>query len=179
MKDKLDIFTNKLLEWNRVHNLTGAKSKEEIQKNIQDSLEPLKYIKKDFKDALDIGTGAGFPGLILAIAMPDTKWRLVEPRKKRAGFLNYIKSMLDLKNVEVVMDRLEDIEPKKYELITSRAVMKTKELINLAKDFISPDTTLLFYKGSDVKKEIEGLKNYKIYENSNRKYLILKGEDVI
>ncbi len=179
MKDKLDIFTQKLLEWNKVHNLTGAKTKEDVKKNIDDSLKGLKYLKGEYANALDIGTGAGFPGLILAIANPKTRWTLVEPRKKRASFLNYIKSLLDLDNVEVVMKRVEDMEPKKYDLITSRAVMKTKDLVDMASDFIYPDTTLLFYKGSELDRELEGFENYRVHTDGNRRYLILKGEDVV
>jgi len=173
------IFIEKLLQWNRVHNLTGAKTKEEIEKNIKDSLYPLKFLDIRPNIALDVGTGAGFPGLILAMAMPDTKWYLVEPRNKRAAFLNYIKSLLDLKNVEIIKKRVEDIKPFKADLITSRAVMKTKDLIFLIRDFIDKDTILIFYKGENLKDELDGIKDYKIYENKKRKYLFLKGKDVI
>lgn len=176
---KCDLFTKKLLEWNKIHNLTGAKNKEEIEKNIKDSLYPLKFLNIHPKKALDVGSGAGFPGLILAMAMSDTKWFLVEPRNKRAAFLNYIKTLLDLKNVEVLKKRIEEIEPFKVDLITSRAVMKTKDLIDLVKDFIYEDTILLFYKGENVEDELKGIKNYKIYEKDKRRYLILKGKDVI
>ena len=179
MKEKLDLFTQKLLEWNKVHNLTGAKTTEEIEANIADSLKPLEFLDESYEKALDIGTGAGFPGLILAIAMPRTHWTLVEPRQKRAAFLNYIKTLFELPNVEVKMARIEEIEPFKADLITSRAVMKTKDLIDLTKPFIKPETTLLLYKGSDVEKELEGIENYRIVDEGRRKYLILKGEDVV
>lgn len=177
--NKVEIFIEKLLEWNKIHNLTGAKTKEDIEKNIQDSLNVLKYIDFNPKTAMDIGTGAGFPGLILAMAMPDTKWFLVEPRNKRAAFLNYIKSLLDLKNVVVLKKRVEEIEPFKVDLITSRAVMKTKELIDLIKDFLKPDTLIMFFKGENVENELKVIKNYKIYKNDKRRYLIIKGKDAI
>ena len=179
MKEKLDLFTQKLLEWNKVHNLTGAKTPQEIEANIADSLKPLEYLDEPYENALDIGTGAGFPGLILAIAMPKTHWTLAEPRQKRAAFLNYIKTLLDLTNVEVKMSRVEEIEPFEADLITSRAVMKTKDLIDLTKPFIAPRSTLLFYKGSEVEKELEGIENYRLVDEGRRKYLILKGEDVV
>ena len=179
MRKKLDLFTRKLLEWNQVHNLTGAKTIEEVEANIADSLKPLEFLEGDFEQALDVGTGAGFPGLVLAIAMPKTHWRLVEPRKKRAAFLNYIKSLLDLANVEVKMARIEEIEPFEAHLITSRAVMKTKDLIDLTKPFIAPQTTLLFYKGSEVEKELEKIENYRLVDEGRRKYLILKGVDIV
>lgn len=176
--DKLNLFTQKLLEWNRVHNLTGAKTKEEIQANISDSLKALEFLDQKHKRAIDIGTGAGFPGLILAIAMPDTRWLLVEPRKKRAAFLNYIKTLLDLQNVTVAMKRIEEVAPFKADLITSRAVMKTNDLIKLAKPFIAPQTTLLFYKGEDVQNELQKIKNFQLYPRNKGYYLIIKGEDV-
>jgi len=131
------------------------------------------------KIALDVGSGAGFPGLVLAMAMPDTKWYLIEPRNKRAAFLNYIKSLLNLKNVTIIKKRVQDIEPFKAELITSRAVMKTKELLELIKDFISSDTAVVLYKGENVKEEVKDLKNYEIIEFDKRKYLILKDFDAI
>jgi len=176
---KKEAFIQKLLEWNKIHNLTGAKTKEEIEKNIADSINGLQCLKNEPKTALDVGSGAGFPGLILAMAMPDTKWFLVEPRNKRVAFLNYIKSVLDLKNVEVIKNRVEKIQSFKVDLITSRAVMKTKDLISLVKNFIHKDTILLFYKGENVENKLEEIKNYKIYKDKKRRYLFLKGSDVI
>ncbi len=178
MKEKLDLFTQKLLEWNQVHNLTGAKTKEEVAKNIEDSLRGLEYLQGEFQKAIDIGTGAGFPGLVLAIAMPKTQWLLVEPRKKRASFLNYTKTLLDLQNVEVAMKRIEEVEPSKVDLITSRAVMKTKDLLKLLKPFTTPTTTLLLYKGENVEDELQEIKRFKLYPRYKGYYLVLKGEDV-
>ncbi len=172
-----ELFVEKLLEWNQIHNLTGATTKQQIQKNIEDSLKALEYIEVKPKAAMDIGTGAGFPGLILAMAMPKTKWYLIEPRNKRVAFLNYIKSLLDLKNVEIIQKRVEEIKPFKVDLITSRAVMKTKDLLQLVKEFIKDDTILALYKGKNVEDEVKGLKNYQIYQNGKRRYLIIKGED--
>ena len=179
MKEKLEFFADRLLEWNKVHNLTGAKSKEEVQANIKDSLYPLRFLDQNIKKALDIGTGAGFPGLVLAIAMPQTHWVLAEPRQKRASFLRYIASSLDLNNVEVAPKRVEQIEPFAADLITSRAVTKTPLLLDLAKSFITPDTTLLLYKGEEVDKELHNLTNYRLEPRGKRNYLILKGRDVV
>ncbi len=172
-----ETFVEKLLEWNRIHNLTGATTKEQIQKNIEDSLKALEYIDTKPKVAMDIGTGAGFPGLVLAMAMPQTKWYLIEPRNKRAAFLNYIKSLLDLKNVEVLKKRVEEIEPFKADLITSRAVMKTKDLLQLVREFIRDDSVIVLYKGENVENEVKELKNYQIFQNGKRRYLIIKGKD--
>ena len=75
---KLEAFSLLLFEWNQIHNLTGAKNIAAIYDNIVDSLYPLTFIEVP-KTLLDVGTGAGFPGLVLAIALPQTEVLLAEP----------------------------------------------------------------------------------------------------
>ena len=150
-----------------------------VDANIEDSLYPLQFLPDNIEKALDIGTGAGFPGLILAITMPHTKWTLAEPRKKRASFLHYIKTLLDLQNVDVQMKRVEDLPPQKFDLITSRAVMPAADLIALTKQFIAPNTTILLYKGDRAKEEGQQFRHFTIYPHGKRNYLVIKGEDVI
>ncbi|HHB94055.1 MAG TPA: 16S rRNA (guanine(527)-N(7))-methyltransferase RsmG, partial [Campylobacterales bacterium] len=87
--EKFDKFSTFLMEWNAIHNLTGAKTRGEIFANIEDSLYPTKFIDTP-SSILDVGTGAGFPGLILAIAYPNARVVLCEPRNKRASFLKFV-----------------------------------------------------------------------------------------
>ncbi len=174
IRDNLETFTTTLLEYNKTHNITGLKNKSEIKKNIQDAIFPIKYLH-DIKIAIDIGTGAGFPGLILAMAMPDTFFYLVEPRVKRSAFLHLIKAKCKLKNIKIINDRIENIKPFKVDLITSRAVADTNLLIKLSKDFISKDTVLLFYKGESVEKELNKKFSYNIIKKDKRRYLFIKG----
>ena len=174
LKEKFEKFTNELLKWNKTHKLTNYNTKEEIFEQIEDSLYPLERIK-DKKTAIDIGTGAGFPGLILSIAMPDTKWYLVEPLKKRYSFLNYIKIILNLKNVTVVPKRLENSNIDPVELITSRAVMPTKEIIKIANPFLQKNGTILLYKGSSALDEIKNIKADIISKNK-RNYIFINKE---
>jgi len=172
--EQLKIFTNELLKWNKVHKFTNYKTKEEIQEQIEDSLYPLDKIIHT-KSALDIGTGAGFPGLILAIAMPETKWYLVEPLKKRYSFLNYMKIKLGLKNVEIIPSRLENADIKPVELITTRAVMPTAKIIEISKPCFQKDGKILLYKGSSVLDELKDLNlKAEIISKGHRNYLILK-----
>jgi len=171
MNEKLEKFTKELLRWNKTHKLTNY-NEEEIKEQIKDSLYPLEKIK-DAKTAIDIGTGAGFPGLILAIAMPQTKWYLVEPLKKRYSFLNYIKTILNLKNTQIVPKRLEEAEIEKADLITSRAVMPTKDILKIAKPYLKKDGTILLYKGSNVLDELEGIKA-SIISKGKRNYVFIK-----
>jgi len=176
MNKKFEIFTNELLKWNKTHKLTNYNTKDEINEQIKDSLYPLEDIKNK-KSAIDIGTGAGFPGLILAIAMPDTKWYLVEPLKKRYSFLNYLKILLNLKNTQIIPKRLEDADIPKAELITSRAVMPTKEIIKIAKPFLYENGTILLYKGSNVLNELESIKA-KIKSKDKRNYVFINSKDI-
>ncbi len=171
-KEKFAKFANELLKWNKTHKFTNYTSKEEIFEQIEDSLYPLDKIK-DKKSAIDIGTGAGFPGLILAIAMPDTKWNLVEPLKKRYSFLNYMKIILGLKNVNVIPKRIENSNLTPVELITTRAVMPTEKIIELSTPFLQKNATILLYKGSNALNEIKNI-NASIINKGNRNYVFIK-----
>ncbi len=172
---KVEIFIELLLKYNQTHNITGAKNKEAAMKNVEDSIYPLNFLHvKTIQKAIDIGTGAGFPGLLLALALPETHFVLFEPIAKKSAFLHLAKSTLELKNVEVSTNRVEKVTPFKVDLISSRAVTNTKMLISLCKDFIDPQTLLLFYKGELVQEEIEGLHNCEIHQKGKRNYLIMK-----
>ncbi|MDD5548285.1 MAG: 16S rRNA (guanine(527)-N(7))-methyltransferase RsmG, partial [Sulfurovaceae bacterium] len=131
--EKLDKFSDILLEWNKIHNLTGAKDKKSVYENIIDALYPISFISFP-KNVLDVGTGAGFPGLVLAIAKEESHFTLCEPLKKRATFLRFVVTMLGLSNVTVVSKRVEDLEVFNFDLITSRAVTNTKLLLSLTQN---------------------------------------------
>lgn len=172
-------YKEHLHKWNKIHNLTGAKDEDTLNNFIYDALYPVKFLPK-VNSLMDIGTGAGFPGMILALALPDTEITLVEPLTKRASFLQFIKADLGLKNVTVVKKRVEQMEPKIFDIITSRAVTDTKMLLKLSENFRDKNSKLLFYKGEKVFDEInEGIKDmdYKIIEKDNRHYLLL-GENI-
>ena len=80
---KVDLFTTLLLKYNQTHNITGAKTKEAVLKNVEDSVYPLNFLDVSaLKQAIDVGTGAGFPGLLLALALPDVHFTLFEPIAK-------------------------------------------------------------------------------------------------
>ena len=172
-------YKEHLFKWNRIHNLTGAKNEEMLNDFIYDSLFPITFLP-EVKSLMDIGTGAGFPGMILALGLPQTEVTLVEPLTKRASFLQFIKADLGLTNVTVVKKRVEEMEPKTFDLITSRAVTDTKMLLQLSTNFRDADTKFLFYKGEKVFDEMrdvhENMK-HKVIETKNRHYLLL-GEDI-
>ena len=173
---RCDDFISLLQEWGSVHNLTGNLHTLQIEENIVDSIYPLKFLNH-FENFADIGTGAGYPGMLLAIARPNIKATLIEPKAKRVAFLNFVKNTLKLDNVEVVHKKAQDVLPQSYDLITSRAVTNTSLLLSLTQNLSTKDTEYLFYKGSlceDETKEAK-LKNYQIINVGNtRNYLYIK-----
>lgn len=175
---KLEAFASLLHEWNQIHNLTGAKTIDAIYVNIIDSLFPLTFMKKP-KTLLDVGTGAGFPGLVLAIAMSECEVVLAEPLKKRVSFLKYVAIDLALSNVRVEAKRVEFVEHVPFELVTSRAVTNTKLLLDLTKQISDVKTQYLFYKGSGVFDEVANVQHkleYDIVQKNQRNYLYIKGQ---
>lgn len=177
--ERCEKFKSLLKEWGKVHNLTSPASlnDKDIEANIIDSLYPLKFLNH-FESFADVGTGAGYPGLILAIAKPESSCTLIEPRAKRAAFLNYAKNILGLKNVQVIQKRVEDVTTIQVELVTSRAVTNTELLLELTKHISDENTAYLFYKGSICEEEIaaNGALNYEIISvGEYRNYLYIKG----
>ena len=174
---KLENFASLLHTWNKVHNLTGAKTIDAIYTNIVDSLYPLSFIQKP-KSLLDVGTGAGFPGLVLAIVLPQTEVVLAEPLKKRVSFLKYASIDLSLPNVRVEAQRVEGVVHEAFEMISSRAVTNTKLLLELTEAISNEKTEYLFYKGSRVFDEVADVQqqlDYDIVQKNQRNYLYIKG----
>ncbi|KLE02286.1 16S rRNA (guanine(527)-N(7))-methyltransferase RsmG [Aliarcobacter butzleri] len=171
-----EVFVKLLQQWGTIHNLSGRLTRDDIYENILDSLYPLTFIEK-YDSFADIGTGAGYPGLILAIALKDTKAYLIEPRIKRVSFLNFVKATLKLDNLVVLCNRVEEVKDLQVDLITSRAVTNTSLLLDITKNIKKPNSSYLFYKGSMLESELENAKvnNYKIVNKKDRNYLYIKG----
>ncbi len=169
-------YKEHLFKWNKIHNITGARDENKVDGFIYDAVFPVSFLPKK-KTLLDIGTGAGFPGMILAIALPDTKVTLVEPLKKRASFLQFIKADLGLDNVTVVKKRVEDMPSEIFDIVTSRAVTDTNMLLEISKNHRDKNSLLLFYKGENVYDEISSDIKHKIIKTKNRHYLLLEGDD--
>lgn len=168
-------YKKHLLQWNKIHNLTGAKDENTLDAFIIDAVYPVNFIPT-VDSLMDIGTGAGFPGMILALALPNTQVTLVEPLAKRASFLQFIKADLGLQNVTVVKKRVEQMEPRIFDMITSRAVTDTQMLLELSKNHRDTHTKLLFYKGQKVFDELTDVPKdmqHKVIQTDNRHYLLL------
>ncbi len=172
---EFDKFCELLLKYNKIHRLSGAKNIADVQKNIDDSLYAMEILEfGKIKKVVDIGTGAGFPGMVLAIALRDVHFTLVEPLHKRTAFLHLVKSTYRLQNVDIISDRIENIKAFKADLITSRAVAKTGFLLDLAKDFIGEKTEMLLFKGENVFDEVDDSMEYEIINRGKRNYLWIK-----
>ena len=172
-------YKEHLFKWNKIHNLTGAKDEKTLDEFIFDAVFPVSFLPT-VNSLMDIGTGAGFPGMILAFALPNTQITLVEPLKKRASFLQFIKADLKLDNVRVVKKRVEEMPDEIFDIITSRAVTDTQMLLTLSKNFRDENSLLLFYKGEKVFDEMQDVAQdmqHKIMQTQNRHYLLL-GENL-
>ena len=188
-------YSKLLQEWNKVMDLTAIDDEAQIiEKHFYDSLISAKYFKYENQTLLDIGSGAGFPGLVLAIAFPSLKITLLEPTLKRCNFLNEVIKVLDLSNVKVVNDRAENYIKEKresFDLVTSRAVSRLNMLLELSIPFLTIQGTMIALKGKNANLELKEaenalkilnvklLKNYEFKlpsEEENRSILLLKKE---
>lgn len=141
-------------EYNKVMNLTGIDDTEGIYlKHFYDSYKIIDLIPDDVNSIADIGSGAGFPGIILAIALPEKQIYLVEPLTKRCKFLQTVIDTLGLTNVEVINERIEDIN-QTFDLVTMRAVAKVNVILEICCQVTRK--YLLAMKGSNFQVELDG-----------------------
>lgn len=151
--------------WNKVHNLTAIRDLEEmITKHILDSLSLLPYISsKDVNSKrpftlLDVGSGAGLPGIPLSIVVPNLEVTLIEKIQKKTLFLDQVRLTLGLKNVTVVNDRIEAYKPLQlFDWIVSRAFSALPEFLEKAGSLIKPEGKLVAMKGDLNATELEGI----------------------
>lgn len=136
-----------LLRWNRVYNLTAIEEPESmVRRHLLDSLSLLPFLRGP--RVADIGSGAGFPGLPLAIARPDLHFGLIESRDKRVRFLRQAVSDLGLTNVEVVAERAEKYHAATlYDTVVARAFGSIADLLRCAGHLAAPEGSVLAMKG--------------------------------
>ena len=157
-------YMNLLLEWNEKINLTAITQPEEIKlKHFVDSLTVLKYINEDDK-VIDIGTGAGFPGIPLKIMNKNTKITLLDSLNKRINFLNIVIEKLDLSNIQAIHGRAEEIARnklyrEKYDVAVSRAVANLSTLTEYMLPFVKVGGKCICMKGANVNEELERAQN--------------------
>ena len=161
--NKLELFYNLLIEENKKYNLTAITEKEQVYlKHFYDSLTLSKIIKLDNQSLCDIGTGAGFPGLVLKIVFPNLNLTLIESNGKKCNFLNIVKEKLELSNITIINERAEIYSinnREKFDIVPSRAVAPLKHLLEYSIPAVKNNGYYVAMK-SNIENEIENIENY-------------------
>ena len=187
--EQLDKYYKILIEWNEKINLTRIIEEKEVYlKHFYDSLTLIKVINlNQVKTLCDVGTGAGFPGIVLKIVFPNLKVTLIDSLQKRVTFLNEVIKEINLKDIEAKHCRGEEHKGQ-YEVVTSRAVANIEKLVNYTMHLVSEDGVFIAMKGNlekELTKEVEKKlkKKYQIVkieefylpiENSKRSLVVIK-----
>ncbi len=155
--EKLTGFIGLLEKWNRVYNLTAVRDpRAMVVRHILDSLVVLPYLSRG--NLLDVGTGAGLPGLPIAIARPELPVTLLDASAKKLRFVRQAVFELGLDNVEVVQSRMQEYQPaRSFDMVISRAVANLSELYRQTAHLVRPGGRILFMKGSLPAEEIQEL----------------------
>ncbi len=189
-KKQYEDYLNLIQEYNKVMNLTGIDDKFGVYlKHYYDSLLIEKYIPKSNLKIADLGSGAGLPGIVLAIYYPENNFYLIEPLKKRCKFLEKVKDDLNLENVFIINKRAEQLQKEQYDIVVSRAVAKLNILLELSIPLVKVDGLFIALKGASALGEVneaqDALKKLNCtvkeiqeeiipFENSKRHNIIIK-----
>lgn len=169
---KLEKFYNLLIEWNQKINLTRIVGKEEVYlKHFYDSLTIVKAINLTKIETLcDVGTGAGFPGIVLKIVYPNLKITLVDSLLKRVNYLNSIINELELDNIKAIHTRGEDLK-ETFDIVTARAVANIEKLLTYTMHLVNKNGLFIAMKGN-IDEEL----TTEVLSKINKKYKIIKIE---
>jgi 16S rRNA (guanine527-N7)-methyltransferase len=157
--EQFDLYQKELLQWNAKTNLISEKSAQEIvSRHFLDSLTALQFIDNHAARIIDIGSGAGFPGIPLKIACPDLQLYLMESNRKKVSFLKHIIRLLNFTETVVLHERAENLIKNNkwkdfFDVVISRAAFKLPEFLSLGAFFLTPQGTLIALKGRDVDSE--------------------------
>jgi 16S rRNA (guanine527-N7)-methyltransferase len=173
---KLYEYVCLLLKWNKVYNLTSiTKHDEIIVKHILDSLSIIKYITDS--RVIDVGSGAGLPGIVIAILQPDVKVKLLDSNSKKTAFLQQVKIELKLNNAEIITKRIQDYKPDNhFKIIISRAFASITDFVNMTQHLLADNGKVLAMKGKILHTEITEFDNS--YKDSKFKILDIYKLDV-
>lgn len=164
MQEQFYTYMELLIKWNENVNLTAiTEPKEVLQKHFIDSLTILAYIDEN-SSIIDVGTGAGFPGIPVKIVKKNIKVTLLDALNKRLNFLNDVIDNLQLSNIETIHSRAEEAGKnkdlrEKFDIATSRAVAPLNILVEYLLPFVKVGGKCLCMKGSNIEEEINNSKN--------------------
>jgi 16S rRNA (guanine527-N7)-methyltransferase len=155
--DRLLTLLSELQDWNSRFNLTAIRDPVDVVvKHLLDSLSVFPYLRG--RTAADVGSGAGFPGLPLAIVSPERQFALIEATTKKAKFLEHVVARLGLTNVAVINSRAERYRPPtRFDCVLARALGNLSEFVRVAGHLCAPRGRLLAMKGKAPKAEIDDL----------------------
>ena len=173
-KEKILTFINLALDFNKTHNIFSRSSEQEVfEKDVLDSYPITKFIDNK-KTILDLGSGGGFPGLVIAIIKPNNKVYLLESSQKKAYFLKKTIDELNIKNGIVVNENITKRNSLgTYDIITARAFAKIGKIIELTRNNLKKETEYLLLKGTlqKIKEEL------KVLDTNQLTYEIIKLEN--
>lgn len=161
--EKLSDFVAILTEWQEKMNLVSPQSMAEIwTRHIADSYQLFQYLNNNIRTVYDIGSGAGFPGVVLAITSQTenclTHFTLIESITKKTVYLNDVKEKLGLQNVDILNARAESLNLSKADVITARAVANLSKLFDLSSCLADKKTVFYFLKGRTYQEELNEAK---------------------
>ncbi|MCX6012759.1 MAG: 16S rRNA (guanine(527)-N(7))-methyltransferase RsmG [Chloroflexi bacterium] len=195
-ENQLDLFEkyyHELVDWSRKINLTSILSYKEVQiKHFLDSLTIIPLIEKKYNKIIDIGSGAGFPGIPLKIVIPEVSLTLLDSVGKKTNFLNHLSSILQLDNFNVITARSEETAQKEeyreqFDVVISRALASLPTAVELTVPFCKPGGICIYQKKGNIQNEIKEsiyaisilggqikeLKNVSLSELSDNRILIV------
>ena len=154
-----------LNKWNKTYNLTAIRDPiEAIKKHLIDSLSILPFVHSE--RLLDVGSCAGLPGIVIAIMRPDVEITLIDSISKKCLFMDYVKTMLEIENLNIENLRVEEFKPKKlFSQITSRAFAGVQKTIDLSKHLLTKDGYYILMKGSNINNDKTNSAKKIIYHN--------------
>lgn len=156
--DSLLAFIKLIEKWNKAYNLTAVRQPEDMARlHILDSLAILPFVQQC--RVADIGTGAGLPGIPLAIFLPDVEFTLIDSNAKKTRFVQQVILELKLKNVKVIHSRVEDLQPETpFSTVIMRAFSSLQDIMNLTLHLIDKKGILLAMKGRRPEQELAEIK---------------------
>jgi len=182
---RVKIYSDLLRKWNQAYNLTSIVDPNEILvKHFEDSLRLVSYLPKTGK-VLDVGTGAGFPGIPLKMALPGLDVTLLDSKRKKILFCETVIRELKMDGIRAIQGRIEGLDCSSYDVIVSRATFKAEEFFKILAPFLGKNKKMLLMKGPSWEEEMKHLSlkvdvfPYTLSDGSQRVLLQLGASETI